>query len=70
ENRYRAALLSQRPTAFLAARPPAGWLAFSLYPDAHGVTGRVVAAEAPPGAAEPAAAPPPAVHASSAGLGG
>ncbi|KJS51681.1 hypothetical protein VM98_35820, partial [Streptomyces rubellomurinus subsp. indigoferus] len=32
ENRYRAALLSQRPTAFLAARPPAGWLAFSLYP--------------------------------------
>ncbi|MFJ9443502.1 PAS domain-containing protein [Kitasatospora sp. NPDC101235] len=60
ENRYRAALLSQRPTAFLAAHPPDGWLAFSLYPDPHGVTGRVVAAEAPPGAAEPLAAPPPA----------
>ncbi|MFJ9456899.1 SpoIIE family protein phosphatase [Kitasatospora sp. NPDC101447] len=59
ENRYRAALLSQRPTAFLAARPPDGWLAFSLYPDAHGVTGRVVAAEPPPGAAEPPATPPP-----------
>ncbi|MFE4974771.1 SpoIIE family protein phosphatase [Kitasatospora sp. NPDC056651] len=59
ENRYRAAQLSQRPTAFLAARPPDGWLAFSLYPDAHGVTGRVVAAEAPPGAAEPLPAPPP-----------
>ncbi|MFD5462371.1 SpoIIE family protein phosphatase [Kitasatospora sp. NPDC127059] len=56
ENRYRAALLSQQPTAFLAARPPDGWLAFSLFPDAHGVTARVVAAEAPPGTAEPPAA--------------
>ncbi|MGW7586830.1 SpoIIE family protein phosphatase [Kitasatospora sp. NPDC054768] len=60
ENRYRAALFSQRPTAFLAARPPDGWLAFSLYPDPHGVTARVVAAEPPPGAAEPPATPPPA----------
>ncbi|MBV2155013.1 SpoIIE family protein phosphatase [Kitasatospora sp. SUK 42] len=60
ENRYRAALLSQRPTAFLTPRPPDGWLAFSLYPDPSGVTGQVVAAEAPPDAAEPpAAAPPP-----------
>ncbi|MGW3233320.1 SpoIIE family protein phosphatase [Kitasatospora sp. NPDC001095] len=62
ENRYRAALFSQQPTAFLAARPPDCWLAFSLYPDAHGVTGRVVAAEAPPGAAEPLATPPPATR--------
>ncbi|MFF4380901.1 SpoIIE family protein phosphatase [Kitasatospora sp. NPDC001547] len=62
ENRYRATLLSQQPTAFLAARPPAGWLAFSLYPDAHGVTGRVFAAEAPPGAAEPSVTPPPAAR--------
>lgn len=68
ENRYRAALLSQQPTAFLAARPPDGWLAFSLYPDSQGVTGRVVAAEAPPGAAEPAAAPPPSV--ATTGVGG
>ncbi|SOB79433.1 PAS domain S-box-containing protein [Streptomyces sp. 1331.2] len=45
EHRYRAALVSQRPTVFLAARPPGGWLAFSLYPDSHGVTGRVVSAE-------------------------
>ncbi|MFI9325638.1 SpoIIE family protein phosphatase [Kitasatospora aureofaciens] len=57
ENRYRAALLSQQPTTFLAARPPDGWLAFSLFPDAHGVTGRVVAAESPPGPAEPPAGP-------------
>ncbi|MEV7773697.1 SpoIIE family protein phosphatase [Kitasatospora sp. NPDC086791] len=62
ENRYRAALLSKRPTTFLAACPPDDWLAFSLYPDAHGVTGRVVAAEPPPGAAEPPAMPPPAVR--------
>ncbi|MFI9365657.1 SpoIIE family protein phosphatase [Kitasatospora sp. NPDC053057] len=59
ENRYRAALLSQQPTTFLAARPPDGWLAFSLFPDAHGVTGRVVAAESPPGAAAPPTAAPP-----------
>ncbi|WP_406110852.1 SpoIIE family protein phosphatase [Kitasatospora purpeofusca] len=57
ENRYRAALLSQQPTAFLARRPPDHWLAFSLYPDAHGVTGRVVAADPPPDAAAPAAEP-------------
>ncbi|MFI6156283.1 SpoIIE family protein phosphatase [Kitasatospora sp. NPDC051170] len=60
ENRYRAALLSQRPTVFLAARPPQGWLAFSLYPDAHGVTGRVIAAEPPGDLPEAAPAPPPA----------
>ncbi|MER6363474.1 SpoIIE family protein phosphatase [Kitasatospora sp. NPDC001527] len=59
ENRYRAAMLSQQPTAFLALRPPDHWLAFSLYPDAHGVTGRVVAAEPPPDAAAPPAEPAP-----------
>ncbi|MFJ2187134.1 SpoIIE family protein phosphatase [Kitasatospora sp. NPDC087861] len=62
ENRYRAALLSQQPTAFLALRPPGSWLAFSLYPDAHGVTGRVVAAGPPPGTAEPPATVPPGVR--------
>ncbi|WP_441247937.1 SpoIIE family protein phosphatase [Kitasatospora sp. McL0602] len=41
EDRYRAAMLSQRPTAFLACRPPDQWLSFSLYPDANGLTGRV-----------------------------
>ncbi|MFC9327046.1 SpoIIE family protein phosphatase [Kitasatospora sp. NPDC057015] len=58
EDRYRAAMLSQQPTAFLALRPPDTWLAFSLYPDAHGVTGRVVAAEPPPGGSAPIAEPP------------
>ncbi|WP_345286768.1 PAS domain-containing protein [Kitasatospora albolonga] len=32
EDRYRAAMLAQQPTAFLALRPPGHWLAFSLYP--------------------------------------
>ncbi|MER8184544.1 SpoIIE family protein phosphatase [Kitasatospora sp. NPDC094015] len=44
EDRYRAAMVSQQPTAFLARRPPDHWLAFSLYPDSYGVTGRVVPA--------------------------
>ncbi|MBD0690296.1 SpoIIE family protein phosphatase [Streptomyces sp. CBMA123] len=72
ENRYRAAVLSQQPTAFLAARPPNGWLAFSLFPDAHGVTARVIAAEAPPGAAEPPTAllSPAAAGTGAGGVGG
>ncbi|MER5864858.1 SpoIIE family protein phosphatase [Kitasatospora sp. NPDC002040] len=49
EDRYRSAMLSQQPTAFLACRPPDHWLAFSLYPDAHGLTVRIVPA-GPPGA--------------------
>ncbi|MFD8598964.1 SpoIIE family protein phosphatase [Kitasatospora sp. NPDC059646] len=44
EDRYRSAMLSQQPTAFLARRPLGHWLAFSLYPDAHGLTGRIVPA--------------------------
>ncbi|MFI9272936.1 SpoIIE family protein phosphatase [Kitasatospora sp. NPDC052896] len=75
EDRYRAAMLSQQPTSFLACRPPDRWLAFSLYPDAHGVTGTVVPAPPPalgpvrvqPDAAPPAAAPEPVPPA---GLGG
>ncbi|MCX4750368.1 SpoIIE family protein phosphatase [Kitasatospora sp. NBC_01287] len=58
EDRYRAAMLSQQPTSFLACRPPEHWLAFSLYPDAHGVTGTVVPATAPPTA--PGSGPGPA----------
>ncbi|MCC9310284.1 SpoIIE family protein phosphatase, partial [Kitasatospora sp. RB6PN24] len=46
-DRYRAAMLSQSSVSFLACRPPEHWLAFSLYPDAHGVTGTVVPAGAP-----------------------
>lgn len=64
EDRYRAAMLSQQPSAFLARRPPGHWLAFSLYPDDNGLTVRIVPA-GPPGihrAALPEA--PPATEAS------
>ncbi|MEV5508779.1 SpoIIE family protein phosphatase [Streptomyces orinoci] len=47
EDRHRAAMVSQQPTAFLARRPPDQWLAFSLHPDAQGVTGRVVPTQPP-----------------------
>jgi PAS domain-containing protein len=42
EDRYRAAAISRQPTAFLACRPPDRWLAFTLQPDGHGMTGTVV----------------------------
>ncbi|MER5635436.1 SpoIIE family protein phosphatase [Kitasatospora sp. NPDC002227] len=59
EDRYRAAMLSQRPTAFLARRPPDQWLSFSLYPDAHGLTGRVAPTGPPRSRHQPAETAPP-----------
>ncbi|MFI6581297.1 SpoIIE family protein phosphatase [Embleya sp. NPDC050493] len=50
EDRYRAAMLSQQPGSFLAHTPRDRWLAFSLYPDPYGLTGKVVPVGAPPGA--------------------
>lgn len=50
EDRYRAAMLSQQPGAFLARTPRDRWLAFSLYPDPYGLTGKVVPVGPPPGA--------------------
>ncbi|MCC9312377.1 SpoIIE family protein phosphatase [Kitasatospora sp. RB6PN24] len=66
EDQHRAAMVSQQPTAFLAHRPPDRWLAFSLYPDPNGVTGRVEPSGSPPsppsppeGAGSPEGAGPP-----------
>ncbi|MEU6080478.1 SpoIIE family protein phosphatase [Streptomyces sp. NPDC047108] len=62
EFRHRSAMVSQQPASFLARRPPDQWIAFSLHPDANGVTGRAVpvgrlpAAATAPAAAAPAAA--------------
>ncbi|MGC0423296.1 SpoIIE family protein phosphatase [Embleya sp. AB8] len=50
EDRYRAAMLSQRPASFLARTPRDRWLAFSLYPDPYGLTGKVVPVGPPPDA--------------------
>jgi serine phosphatase RsbU (regulator of sigma subunit)/PAS domain-containing protein len=47
EYRHRSAMISQTPVSFLACRPPDQWLAFSLHPEADGVTGRVVPAGPP-----------------------
>ncbi|MEV0374001.1 SpoIIE family protein phosphatase [Streptomyces sp. NPDC050636] len=64
EYRHRSVMISQMPASFLACRPPDQWLAFSLHPDADGVTGRAVAVGRPPSAdtapAAPAAMAPPA----------
>jgi serine phosphatase RsbU (regulator of sigma subunit)/PAS domain-containing protein len=59
EDRYRAAMLSQQPGSFLARTPRDRWLAFSLYPDPYGLTGKVVPVGPPPGAgAHPAETDP------------
>lgn len=38
EDRYRAALISQHMTSFMALRPPGNWLSFQLYPSTTGLT--------------------------------
>ncbi|MFC9290376.1 SpoIIE family protein phosphatase [Streptomyces sp. NPDC057052] len=43
EDRYRAAVLSRVPVSFTACRPPGRWLEFHLYPDASGISVRIVA---------------------------
>ncbi|MCP9943613.1 PAS domain-containing protein [Streptomyces somaliensis] len=51
EDRYRAAVISRRPVAFTACRPPDRWLDFRLYPDASGVSVRITPAR--PGGTTP-----------------
>ncbi|MFD5269575.1 SpoIIE family protein phosphatase [Streptomyces sp. NPDC058335] len=46
EERYRAALISQHVTSFVALRPPSDWLSFRLYPSTTGISVRVVRARA------------------------
>ncbi|WP_280863713.1 SpoIIE family protein phosphatase [Streptomyces sp. SAI-144] len=46
EDRYRAALLSQHSTSFVALRPPGDWLSFRLYPSTTGLSVRVSRARA------------------------
>ncbi|MFI1888654.1 SpoIIE family protein phosphatase [Streptomyces jumonjinensis] len=56
EDRYRAAMLSQRPTSFTALRPPGQWLTFRLYPGRTGISVHITPAPAAVGGA-PAKAP-------------
>lgn len=46
EDRYRAALLSQHTTSFVAVRPPGNWLSFRMYPSTTGLSVRVTRARA------------------------
>ncbi|WP_406359124.1 SpoIIE family protein phosphatase [Streptomyces sp. NBC_00658] len=46
EDRYRAALLSQHVTSFVALRPPGDWLSFRLYPSTNGLSVRISRARA------------------------
>ncbi|MER6529788.1 GAF domain-containing SpoIIE family protein phosphatase [Streptomyces sp. NPDC001508] len=46
EDRYRAALISQRTTSFVALRPPGDWLSFRLYPSTTGLSVRIGRARA------------------------
>ncbi|MEU1271535.1 SpoIIE family protein phosphatase [Streptomyces sp. NPDC005799] len=46
EDRYRAALLSQHTTSFVALRPPGDWLSFRMYPSTSGLSVRVTRARA------------------------
>ncbi|MGC2999329.1 SpoIIE family protein phosphatase [Streptomyces sp. G35A] len=54
EDRYRAAVLSREPVAFTACRPPDHCLDFHLYPDASGISVRIIPSGDPP---PPAPAP-------------
>lgn len=58
EYRHRSAMISQAPASFVACRSPDRWLAFSLHPEADGVTARVVPVGQPPPASTPSASPP------------
>ncbi|MEU1892783.1 SpoIIE family protein phosphatase [Streptomyces pristinaespiralis] len=42
EDRYRAAVISREPVAFTACRPPDRWLDFHLFPDASGISVRIL----------------------------
>ncbi|MEU3859207.1 SpoIIE family protein phosphatase [Streptomyces sp. NPDC028722] len=55
EDRYRAAVISREPVAFTACRPPDQWLDFHLYPDASGISVRIVPSggQGPPSPASP-----------------
>lgn len=56
QDRYRAAVLSRRPTSFTALRPPDSLLSFHLHPDASGISVRILPV---PAGQDPDDPPPP-----------
>lgn len=61
EDHYRAALLSQHTTSFVALRPPDEWLSFRMYPSTTGLSVRIgrarTAADTSRAARQPGTAP-------------
>ncbi|MFG2577623.1 SpoIIE family protein phosphatase [Streptomyces sp. NPDC048481] len=54
EDRYRTAVISREPVSFTVCRPPGRWLDIHLYPDASGISARILpSGEQPPAPAEP-----------------
>ncbi|GHH76613.1 hypothetical protein GCM10018793_22740 [Streptomyces sulfonofaciens] len=45
EDRYRAAVISRESTSCSVLKPPDRWLSFHMYPDAHGVSIRIIPAD-------------------------
>ncbi|MGW1953318.1 SpoIIE family protein phosphatase [Streptomyces sp. NPDC001920] len=52
EDRYRAAVISRRPTSFTALCPPDQWLSFELHPDDRGISVHIAPAATRPAPAE------------------
>lgn len=59
EDRYRAALISQQASSFVALRPPRDWLSFRLHPSASGITVCIHPARTDRGSQERTGAPTP-----------
>ncbi|MFG3307514.1 SpoIIE family protein phosphatase [Streptomyces wuyuanensis] len=59
EDRYRAALISQQPTSFVALRPPRDWLSFRLHPGTTGISVRIAPARTDRGTERSPAKPSP-----------
>ncbi|MEJ8660601.1 SpoIIE family protein phosphatase [Streptomyces sp. MS1.AVA.4] len=59
EDRYRAALISQQPSSFVALRPPRDWLSFRLHPSTTGISVRVTPARTAGGTGRHAVEPSP-----------
>ncbi|MGW2934147.1 SpoIIE family protein phosphatase [Streptomyces sp. NPDC001156] len=68
EDRFRAAVISRRPTAFTALRPPDRRLSFHLYPDAFGVSIDIAPLPHDPATAPETSTQPPAGPAGAAAL--
>ncbi|MEU1124280.1 SpoIIE family protein phosphatase [Streptomyces sp. NPDC005899] len=59
EDHYRAAVISRQQTSFTVLRPPDRWLSFHLFPNATGLSVRILPATRPDPADEPPASLPP-----------